>query len=175
MSDTPEVHELVRRAREGDRAAQSALYERCAEEVFTVLRRLTGDEDVAADLAQDTWLRAFARIGQFRMAGPFCAWVYKMARRIALDHLKSKYVRDREPLEPGIADGAPPLDLALDRVVLERCLDTLPVGYRTVLLLRIVDGLDHREIADQLGVTPVTSRTQFHKARARMARCLEAG
>jgi RNA polymerase sigma-70 factor (ECF subfamily) len=173
VSDSHELQALIRRAQQQDRSAQSALYTRCAAEVYSLLRRMTGDDDVAADLSQNTWIKAFERIDQYQAAGTFCAWVSRVARRVALDHFKSRQVRDREPLDPHQGSGAPSVDGLVDRMAIEDCLDALPEGYRKVLVLRLMEGLSHQEIADELGTTSVTSRTQFHKARARMILCLE--
>ena len=165
--------DLVVQAKGGDDDAMSLLYHQCADVVFTIVRRICGDQHLAEDLSQDVWVRAFEKIGQFRGDSPFCAWVSRLARNLVIDHFRraKRFVATDDDLElMPLAD--PPVDIVVDRIVLENCLDELPDGYRTVLVLYVMQGLKHDEIARQLNVTSATSRTQLFKARARMLQCL---
>lgn len=151
------------------------LYEECADVVFGRVRRLCGDDATAEDLSQDAWVRAFQKIDQFDGEASFCGWVYTLASNLTIDHLRREKVLqfvDVENSSPSITVKNSP-DLAVERVVLEKCLDKLPEGYRTVLLLRVLDGMSHAEIGTKLGIASVTSRSQFHKARAKMVDCLQ--
>jgi len=169
---------IVQRAKDGDVAAMRELYERHAGRVYAVVRRLAGDDDLAQDLAQDVWVTAIRKIGGFRGRSEFGTWLYRVAVNTALGRLRS---RGREvPLEEGSpgdwaarADGGPAS--AVDRVAVARALDRLPDGYRWVLVLHDVEGYTHEEIAAQLNIAPGTSKSQLHKARARMRELLAAG
>lgn len=169
--------QTVRRAQDGDVGAMRELYERHAGRVYGLLRRLAGDDDLAQDLAQDVWLTAFRKIGGFQGRSEFGTWLYRVAMNTALGRLRS---RAREPtlaLGPedwvSTADGA--RDRPLDRVALHRALDRLPDGYRLVLVLHDVEGYTHEEIAARLSIAPGTSKSQLHKARARMRAFLTQG
>ncbi len=164
---------LIRRARAGELEAMRQLYERHASRVYTVVRRLAGDDDLAADLAQDAWANAFQKIGDFRGEAAFGTWVHRIAVNTALTRLRQ--VARRRNLEQGFDGkstlGNPdhwPAAGAADRVTVQRALDMLPDGYRSVLWLHDVEGYTHEEIGARLGIAVGTSKSQLSKARARL-------
>ena len=164
---------LIARARRGDQQAMETLYRQSADKIYTLLYRLCGDATLAEDLAQDVWVRAFTKIKQFRGEAAFGTWVARLARNRFIDHLRanrrSVSFDDVAPNTPALSQ--PPVNV-VDRIALEDCLERLPSGYRTVIVLYLMNGLSHDEIAEELGVSAVTCRTQLFKARARMAECL---
>lgn len=165
--------ELVDRARAGDRQAMARLYREHAPHVYAIVRRLAGEDHLAQDLSQEVWIRAFDRLDQFRGDAGFGTWVHRIARNMAISHLRRS--KRRAEVEAEAAPGetaAPGGDLALERRALEEALERLPPGYRTVLVLHDVEGLTHEEIAESLGVAVGTSKSQLHKARARMRELL---
>ncbi len=149
------------------------LYERHASRVYTVVRRLAGDDDLAADLAQDTWTSAFQKIRDFRGDAAFGTWVHRIAVNTALTRLRqSARRRDLEQSFDGKSmlgnpDGRP-ASAAAERVTVQRALDKLPEGYRSVLWLHDVEGYTHEEIGARLGIAVGTSKSQLSKARARL-------
>ncbi len=164
---------LIRRARSGELEAMRQLYERHASRVYTVVRRLAGDDDLAADLAQDAWTNAFQKIRDFRGESAFGTWVHRIAVNTALTRLRQ--ASRRRNLEQGFDGkstlGNPdrwPATRAADRVTVQRALDKLPDGYRSVLWLHDVEGYTHEEIGAQLGIAVGTSKSQLSKARARL-------
>ncbi len=165
--------ELVNRARAGQPDAMRVLYERHASRVYTVVRRLAGDDDLAADLAQDAWVNAFRKVRDFRGEAAFGTWIHRIAVNTALTQLR-KAARRRdleESFDGNSAMGNPdtwPATRAADRVAVQRALDKLPEGYRTVLWLHDVEGYTHEEIAAQVGIAVGTSKSQLSKARARL-------
>ena len=164
---------LVARARRGDQQAMEQLYQQCAPGVFTLLRRLAGDTALAEDLSQDVWMRAFTKLDQFRGDASFNTWINRLARNRFIDHVRAQ--RDAVSLDDDTATVpvlSAPSSSPLDRLAIEHCLDLLPPGYRTVLVLHVMEGLSYDEIAEQLGIKAVTCRTQLFKARARLAECL---
>lgn len=151
----------------------AVLYRQCADRIYTLLYRLCGDAALAEDLSQDVWIRAFTKIGQFRGESPFASWVARLARNRFIDHLRAS---KQTVSFDDVSEAAPALRSApvnvVDQIALQDCLEKLPPGYRTVLVMYLMNGLSHDEIASELGVTAVTCRTQLFKARARMAECL---
>lgn len=174
-----EERELIERAREGDRAAMERLYRAHADRVYSVIRRLAGDDARAEDIAQDAWIRAFEKLHLFRGEASFGTWMYRLATNTALNQLRSS--RRHRELEEEASREAPPrrstgLDEAvINQRVLSEALDALPPGYRQVLVLHDVEGLTHEEIGERLGVATGTSKSQLHKARARMRELIESG
>lgn len=165
--------ELIERARAGDREAMGTLYETHARRVYTVVRRLVGDEHLAEDLAQEAWIRAFEKLDLFRGDSAFGTWIYRLATNVALNRLRRSSKRDTVEASaelPRVANA--PDELVVNRRVLTRAMDQLPPGYRQVLVLHDVEGWTHEEIARCLNCSTGTSKSQLHKARARMRRLL---
>ena len=160
---------LIERARDGDRNAMALLYEAHARRVYSAVRRLAGDDHLAQDLSQEAWIRAFEKLDLFRGDAAFGTWLYRLATNVALNRLRRSSRREDvegEAAPPGRPP--PPDDTVVTRRVLEEALDRLPPGYRQVLVLHDVEGWTHDEIAERLGVASGTSKSQLHKARARM-------
>lgn len=174
-----EEADLVERARSGDRAAMSRLYHAHADRVYTVVRRLAGDDALAADISQEAWIRAFEKLDLYRGDASFGTWMYRLATNTALNHLRSESRRGEVTEEAGDERAArhaatTSLDEAvINQRVLSEALDRLAPGYREVLVLHDVEGHTHQEIADRLGIATGTSKSQLHKARARMRELIE--
>jgi RNA polymerase sigma-70 factor, ECF subfamily len=166
MSDSE--HELIRRAREGDEAAIRDLYRRYSARVFSVVRRLAGDDALAEDWAQEAWVRAVKALPGFRGDARFSTWLHRIAVNSALH---GRRWRERRVAQETVLDDAP-VPAVADRTVvklrLEQALARLPDGMRQVLVLHDVEGYTHEEIGEFLGVNPGTSKSQLFKARARM-------
>lgn len=171
---------LVRRARSGELEAMRQLYERHASRVYTVVRRLAGDDDLAADLAQEAWTSAFQKIRAFRGEAAFGTWVHRIAVNTALTRLR-QFSRRRD-LEQGF-DGSTtlgnpdrwPASNVPDRLTVQRALDKMPDGYRSVLWLHDVEGYTHEEIGARLGIAVGTSKSQLSKARSRLRALIGEG
>ncbi|TVP74913.1 MAG: sigma-70 family RNA polymerase sigma factor [Gemmatimonadales bacterium] len=164
---------LIQRASRGEPGAARQLYRRHAGRVHAVVRRVTGDEEAAGDCCQETWIRIFDNLESFRGEASFGSWAHRIAVNTTLDWLRREGPRrSREgPLSETLASG-PRRGDALLAARLERALDRVPLRQRTVLVLHDVEGWTHREIAEALGIEPGTSKSQLHRARARMRELL---
>lgn len=174
--------ELAERHRHGDPDAFDELYERHAELVYGLARRLVGPRD-AADVAQEIFIRIFRHLGGFRGRSSLKTWVY----RVALNHCRSR-LRRRRPIDqleegegPGGADSLPdersgPEKAALARDELRRveeALASLPRPFREAVVLRDVEGLKYGEIAEVLGVRIGTVRSRIARGRERLRAWME--
>lgn len=168
---------LVDAVRRGAPGSREALYHRYKRRVFALAVRIVGAVD-AEEVAQEAFIRIFRGLPKFRGDAALGTWIYRLAVNAALSH------RARRPapaVEASVESGADaavavvpePRDLALRRH-LEVALAALPVGYRTVIVLHDVEGLEHEEVAAILGCHPGTSKSQLHKARARLREALAA-
>lgn len=165
MSDA----QLIAAARTGDRRAMAALYTAHSGRVYSVVRRMVGDDHLAEDVSQDAWLRAFEKLHLFRGESSFGTWMHRLAVNAALNRLRRQSKRPDVEAAAERQPGAPPMDeTVLNQKLLSEALDRLSPGYRKVLVLHDVEGLTHDEIAEQMGVAVGTSKSQLHKARARM-------
>lgn len=160
---------LIEGAARGDPRAVRALYERYAPRVFAVVRRMAGENDLAQDWAQESWIRIFRALPSFRGESRFSTWIHRIAVNTALQALRSAGTRARREGEMPAVVAIPPetRDVLLeDR--LESALDQVPEGMRTVLVLHDVEGYTHEEIGSLLGINPGTSKSQLFKGRAKM-------
>ncbi len=174
---TPATEEqaLVEACRRGERPAMHALYERYRRRVFALIARIVGAQE-AEELTQEVFLRAFRGLEKFRGDAQLSTWMYRLAVNAALSHATRTISRARknaseEELLALPAQAGPEVDPRL-RQKLREALAALPAGYRAVIVLHDVEGLQHDEIAQILGCRVGTSKSQLHKARAQMRRLL---
>ena len=165
----------IRRACEGDERAMRLLWTEHAPHVDAVVRRLVGDPDLAADIAQEVWIQIFRALPGFRGDAQFGTWAHRIAVNRTLNALrrtkrleKIETVIEEDTVAVDADDGerswiARSIDDALQRV---------PAGARTVFLLHDVEGYTHEEIATELGITAGGSKSQLFKARAKLRRLL---
>lgn len=166
--------ELIRKAKQGNDAAIEALYESHASRVYSIVRRLTGDDALAEDCAQETWIRVIHALPKFRSEARFSTWVHRIAVNCALQGRRSRLrlSQREEPLPPALPGRSKQPDALLNRR-LEQALDELPLGMREVLVLHDVEGYTHEEIGKMLGVASGTSKSQLWKARSKMRIALQ--
>ena len=162
---------LVERAQRGDASAIRALYDAHVDRIYRLTYRLTGVEHLAREVTQDTFVRAFAAIGEFRGDSAFGTWLHSIAVSLSLNEIKRrKRERARNaPLEDAVAlaASAPHSDPLL-RAKLMEAVNDLPEGCRTVFMMHDAEGYTHQEIAAALGVTEGTSKAQLARARGKL-------
>jgi RNA polymerase sigma-70 factor, ECF subfamily len=177
------------RARDGSASAFRELVESSHERVFRLAAALTGDRDEAADVTQETYLRAWERKDELRDPSAVTGWLFRIARNVARDRRGSWWMRSRirlpldrttaeratsEPREPAAdaLDAHAALEAAESAGAVRRALRRLPEKHRVVLQLREVEGLTYEELAEALGVPVGTVESRLHRARAGLARRL---
>jgi RNA polymerase sigma-70 factor, ECF subfamily len=177
--------EAIRRAQAGDAAAFEHLFQLHSRRVYALCLRMVGNPADAEDLAQEAFLQLFRKIATFRGESAFSTWLHRMTVNVVLMRLRKKSLPTdslEESLEPDSENsgpkrdvGAPDLRLsgAVDRVNLERSIEKLPPGYRTVFILHDVQGYEHNEIAEIMGCSVGNSKSQLHKARTRLRELLQ--
>jgi RNA polymerase sigma-70 factor (ECF subfamily) len=160
------------RLRRGDTAGLAGLMGRHQDRLFRYLLRLLGDETVAEDAFQQTWLRVAERIGRYDAARPFGPWLFAVARNLALDHLRRHRPQSLDEIdEPAAPAGADPLARAVARQQSARLADAVeglgPLD-REVLSLRFEEDLDLPRLAETLGVPLPTAKARLYRALARL-------
>lgn len=174
MSGDRDDRELIERLRRGDREAQHEAYIHTSERVYRLLLRMTRNAHDASDLTQETYLRAFARIGQFDGRCALGTWLYRIAVNEALQLLRrsTRNVVCR-PESPGDSpDPAPHSDRSVVRMDVEEALAALPDDDRAILLLRHHEGLDYAAIAEVMDCPQGTVASRLNRARARLRQFL---
>lgn len=166
---------LLARVRQGEHGAFEQVYRWFERPVYTLALRICGEREQAADVLQDTMLKVFDRIGEFRGTSPFWGWLRQIAVNEALMSM-----RRRRRLEDGLVaddggdafdaidDATPPPPAAADAALLQRTLDALPAATRTVLWLYHGEGYTHAEIAALMQRTESFSKTQLFRGTRRL-------
>lgn len=157
-------------ANAGDEAAFRELYGRHTPRLYQfVLRVLGGDEAEAEDVVQETWIRATTNLGSFRWESRFETWLTGIGLNLSRNRLRRS--DRREQLHDADRTGSEPRGRD-ERIDLERAISLIPAGCRTVLILHDLEGFKHAEIAEKLGVTEGTSKSQLWSARRHMRQLL---
>lgn len=165
--------ELVAACQRGERRAMEALYHQYKRRVFGLCHRIVGPVD-AEEVAQDVFVRVFRGLGNFRGDSQLGTWVYRLAVNAALTHA-GKQRRRSEVGDDEIAHVAAPPAVERDPRLSDRveaAMSRLPAGYRAILVLHDVEGLSHEECAAIMDCRVGTSKSQLHKARAKMRELL---
>ena len=162
------------RLRRGDTAGLTGLMGRHQDRLFRYLLRLVGDEAVAEDTFQQTWVRVAERIGRYDASRPFAPWLFTVARNLALDHLRRRRPESLEEVdEPAAPAGAQgdPLAHAVARQQSARLANAVaglgPLD-REVLSLRFEEDLALPQLAQTLGVPVPTAKARLYRALARL-------
>ena len=167
--------ELISRVRAGEPAAERALYDAHVDRVYRLAFRLAGDDELARDFTQETFIRAFDRIGTFRGESRLSTWLHAIATTVSLNGLRRvKRFRTRETaLEAadGVAGGVRSAEPDL-KTRLRDAIDALPDKYRTVVVMHDMEGYTHEEIAAALDMEVGTSKAQLSRARAKLRESL---
>ena len=171
-SDRSPVHEaeLIARVRAGEPAAERELYDAHVDRVYRLAYRLSGDDDLARDITQDAFIRAFERLNEFRGEARLSTWLHTIAMSVALNTLrKVKRLRREVDLEEGMGEAGTKREAEPDlKQRLAAAIDALPEGYRAVFVMHDVEGYTHEEIGGALGVETGTSKAQLSRARAKL-------
>jgi RNA polymerase sigma-70 factor, ECF subfamily len=174
MVDESHGERLIRRAKLGDAAAFESLYRTHVGRIHALCLRLADDRHAAEDLTQEVFVRAWQKLPSFRGEAAFGTWLYRLALNVAVSALRAGRMAPRETLAeaPEALERVSPAggpELGLD---LERAIAGLPAGARAVFVLHDVAGLQHDEIAHQLGIAVGTARAHLHHARVRLREVL---
>src|ERR1700732_4063358 len=180
----PSEAEAIERAKQGDAEAFALLYGLHKRRVYSLCLRMTANSAKAEDLTQEAFLQLFRKIGTFRGESAFSTWLHRMAVNVVLMQLRKKNLpvvpidETTEGEEEGTIRkelGAPDERLAgsIDRLQLQRAVDELPPGYRTIFVLHDVEGYEHNEIATMVGCSIGNSKSQLHKARMKLRESLK--
>jgi RNA polymerase sigma-70 factor, ECF subfamily len=171
--------EAIGKAQQGDAEAFQALYDKHRRRVYSLCLRMTANTAEAEDLTQEAFLQLFRKIGTFRGESAFSTWLHRLSVNVVLMHLRKKILPSvsLEETTQGTDDDSPKKDFgtddlalagSIDRLQLQRAVDDLPPGYRTIFVLHDVQGYEHNEIAEIVGCSIGNSKSQLHKARMKL-------
>jgi len=168
--------QLIARVIAGDRLAGRALYDTHAPRVYSLAYRMSGDPERAREFTQDTFIRAFARLSQFRGDAAFSTWLHRIvvtvisnARRSEVRFAREVALDEANLIEASAPEAEPDLKDCIARAV-----ENLSEAYRMTLIMHDIEGYTHAEIAGILGVPEGTSKSRLSAARAQLRQELAA-
>jgi RNA polymerase sigma-70 factor, ECF subfamily len=176
---------VLARAQAGDHAAFAQLYALHKRRVYSLCLRMLGNVAEAEDLTQESFLQLHRKIATFRGDSAFSTWLHRLTINVVLMHLRRKglnLISLDEALDPSPdhgparSFGAPDMRLtgSIDRMTLEKAVESLPAGYRLIFVLHDIEGYEHNEIATLLDCSIGNSKSQLHKARMKLREALRA-
>lgn len=177
----PDERLLIRRCKARDGEAFNQVVVRYQERILNVLYRMTGDYQTALDLCQETFVRAYRAIESFEERSALSTWLYRIAANLCLSHRRYRRRRPETSLDAGRSsdgEGLAPIDVpdstmepgaALDvqekRQKVRAMIEELEPDFRSVVVLRDLEGLSYEEVAEVLGCPVGTIRSRLHRAR----------
>ncbi|MBU0605625.1 MAG: RNA polymerase sigma factor [Candidatus Omnitrophica bacterium] len=173
----PEIsNELITRAAKGDVDAFEEIYKATSRFVYNVALRTTNNRDNASEVTQDVFLKVYNSLRNFAFRSSFKTWVYRIAVNTAINHCKarSRHERGRIEYDPAVHDtevsgsARSGLDEAESERRMAHLLGLLDPDQRACIVLREIEGLDYRSIADTLGININTVRSRLKRARERL-------
>ena len=182
-----EEYALVQRIQSGDSDAFAVMMDLYQKQVYNLALRTVGNPEDAADMTQEAFLRAYRAIGSFRGDSKLSVWLYRLTQNVCIDFLRSRGRRPAVSLTvENEEDEVQELDVADDRFdpevqyqrtalrdAVRRVLDELPEDYRTILVLREINGLSYAEIGEQLQLEEGTVKSRLFRARKKLCEFLQ--
>ena len=168
------IHQdLLDRCLEGDKKAQFEIYRLYYKSMYNSSLRIVGIPEEAEDVMQESFLMAFRNLKTYSGEVSFGAWLKKIVINRSLDALrKRKVVFEELHAELPITNEPEPEVESITVEEVKSAINSLSDGYRTILSLILLEGYDHEEVSEILGIKNVTSRTQFSRARQRLKEIL---
>lgn len=176
-----ELRELVGEARRGDRSAFDELVRRTYVDTYTLAVRLTGNEEDAQDVVQETYLRAWKSLKRFRGDAAFTTWLYRITANASYTLVDRRRRRRTSPIEDVPEQIDTRVEARTEDLVganlglseLSASLDLLSPSLRSLVILKDVYGLSHEEIAEDLGISVSAAKVRLHRGRKRLREMLD--
>jgi RNA polymerase sigma-70 factor (ECF subfamily) len=164
--------ELIENCKNGDRTAQFRIYKLYSKAMFNLAFRMTNNREDAEDLLQDSFVECFRKLGSFRFESTFGAWLKTITINRCINYLRKKKLNilfyDELP-EPEVSDETEPV---YNTEKIFNGIQNLPDGYRVILTLYLLEGYDHSEISQILGISESTSKSQYSRAKDKLRKSL---
>ena len=171
--------DIVEKCKRGNRRAQFELYRLYSRAMFNVCLRMVRQEQDAEDLLQNSFVDVFTKLHTFRYQSSVGAWIKRIVVNNCINHLKRNQLF-LEELQEHHADISaeereePMMELHLSVNLVKSAMECLPEGYRVVFSLYLLEGYDHKEIADILDISEATSKSQFSRARKKLKEIIQS-
>ncbi len=172
-----DIHKkIIEASKTGDSRAQYKLYQLYSKAMYNVCMRMMNNREDAEDMLQESFTEAFIKLDTFRYEATFGAWLKRIVVNRCLNHLKRRNpeISTVDDLTSYDQEEVQFEDNELDVNRIQRAIAKLPDGYRVIFSLYLLEGYDHGEIAHIMGITESTSKTQLHRAKAKLKELLNA-
>jgi len=164
--------DLIARCQAGEVEAFEALYRQHAARLYTLACRMAGSAEDGEDLLQEIFLQVYRKLGSFKGDSAVGTWLYRLALNHCLDYVRSRQAKMSKLTETLDADTSfeptARRETPIARLDLERAIELLPEGCREAFVLHDVEGFDHKEVGQLLGIAEGTSKSQVFKARMKL-------
>ena len=166
---------LIEKCKNNDSRAQMQLYDQYCKAMFNTAYNFIKDDDIAQDVMQEAFIKAFKKIDSFSGEATFGAWLKRIVVNQSLDWIKKQkiqtvelndnivYMADEEPLE---------VDAEIKLSAIYRCIEELPQKCKNVVKLYLIEGYDHQEVAQILEISEVASRSQLSRGKSKLKELL---
>ena len=159
---------LIEECRKGSSKAQFRLYDQYSKAMYNLAYRILNNREDAEDILQEAFVECFRNIDSFRFESTFGAWLKKIIVNKCLNHIKKKKIDLTlcETLPPVIYEEDEEVKYETEKIF--KSIEMLPDGYRIILTLYLIEGYDHSEISQILGITESTSKSQYSRAKEKL-------
>lgn len=163
---------LIEECRKGNSKAQFRLYNQYSKAMYNLAYRMLNNREDAEDMLQETFVECFKNLGSFRFESTFGAWLKKILINKCINHLRKKKIDitfcETVPVNAYEEEN----DIIYDTKKIFKGIEMLPDGYRIILTLYLLDGYDHSEISQILGISESTSKSQYSRAKEKLRNIL---
>ena len=161
---------LVEKCKAGHSSSQYQLYSLYVDAMYNIGMRLLGNKEDAEDIVQDSFVSAFKNLTNFNYESTFGAWLKRIVINKSINHLKAKRISvvPMHAHEFHLKDEGPEETEAVDIKKVKLGIEKLPAGYQQIINLYLIEGYDHIEIGEVLGISTSTSKSQYHRAKKKL-------
>lgn len=166
---------VIEACKKGNRLAQYTLYNQYSKAMYNLAYRMMNNKEDAEDMLQDAFTDAFNKLNTFRYESTFGAWLKTILINKCINQLRKKKVEIiTENVPENLNDNVDENEFSFSGDIQKvfRAIEKLPGGYRIVFTLYLLEGYDHTEIGDILGISKSTSKTQYHRAKNKLKKIL---
>lgn len=161
---------LVEQSKTGHRSSQYQLYSLYVDAMYNTGLRMLGNKEDAEDIVQDSFVDAFKKLNGFKYESTFGAWLKRIVINKCINHLKANRLQftSLEDYEYRLTEEVNEAVEAVDIKKVKAGIEKLPAGYKQIISLYLIEGYDHNEIGEVLGISTSTSKSQYHRAKKKL-------
>ena len=160
--------DLIQKCIQGNLIAQKSLYHLYSKKFYAICLRYAKHEEVAQDILQDSFIKIFTKINTFKGEGSFEGWMKRIVIHTSIEYYRRKESWQEYDALSSDVSFADTYELDVDMETILKWIQELPDGYRVVFNMYVIEGYSHSEIAQELGISEGTSKSQLFKAKALM-------